>query len=73
MVQQGSPTFSLSKEDWKKICKGAVIALLGAFLTYGSDVILNLDLGNYAALVTAIWSVLVNLGWKWIANNQTKK
>lgn len=69
----GSPAFHLGSEDWKKISKGAVIALLGAVLTYSSDVFLQLDFGGKAPLVTAIWSVLVNVGWKWISSNETKK
>jgi len=70
MVDKASPAYKLNKADLKKIGKGAVIALLGAILTYGSDIILNIDFGNYAVLVTAIWSILVNVGWKWISNNK---
>jgi hypothetical protein len=66
---KGSPRFKLNKEDLKKIGKGGIIAVLGAVLTYGSEVILNLDLGNKTAIVTAVWSILVNAGWKWIRSN----
>jgi hypothetical protein len=72
MAEQKSPAFKLNKEDLSKIGKGAVIAVLGALLTYGSDIVLNVDWGNKAAIVTAIWSILVNAGWKWIANNKKK-
>jgi len=66
---KGSPRFKLNKEDLKKIGKGGIIAVLGAVLTYGSEVILNLDLCNKTAIVTAVWSILVNAGWKWIRSN----
>jgi hypothetical protein len=67
-----SPKFKLNHTDMKKVGKGAIIAILGAILTYGSDIILNIDFGDKAVLVGAIWSVLVNFCWKWISNNQTK-
>ena len=61
-----SKRFELNKEDLIKIGKGAIIAILGAVLTYGSSIISSIDFKGYAAIVTAIWSILVNAGWKWI-------
>lgn len=66
----GSSRFHLNNEDWKKIYKGAFIAILGAILTYGTDIIMGVDFGRNAPIITAIWSILVNVGWKWIKNNQ---
>jgi len=56
--------------DWKKIGKGLLIALAGAFLTYGTEVIPGIDLGWTTPLVVAGWSVIVNAVRKWIASNQ---
>lgn len=58
--------YTLCKEDAKKIGKGAVIAILGALLTYLSEVIVDVDFGQYTPIVMAIWSVLVNIVRKWV-------
>jgi hypothetical protein len=65
-----STSFSLATEDWQKVGKGAVIAILGAVLTYGTSLIPTVNFGNYTPLAVALWSVLVNLGWKYVKNNQ---
>lgn len=66
-----SNTFlTLVTEDWKKVGKGAVIAVIGALLTYGTTFVTTYSFGNYTPLVVAVWSVLVNLGWKCIKSNQ---
>ena len=71
-INTGSPSYSTNSADWKKIGKGAIIAILGAVLTYGSSIIGHVDFTYYTPLVTAVWSVIVNAGWKFIANNQVK-
>lgn len=67
-----SEFLQLSNTDYKKIGKGAIIAILGALLTYGSDIILNINFGTYTPIAVAVWSILVNAGWKWIQNNKNK-
>jgi len=66
----GSPRFTLNREDYKKIGKGALIAILGALLTYGSEVVGSVDFGEYMPFVVAAWSVIVNAGWKYIQNKK---
>ena len=61
--------FNLNLIDWQKIGKGLLIALAGAFLTYGTETIPGIDLGWLTPLVVAGWSVIVNLLRKWIPDN----
>lgn len=67
MVVQ-STKYKLNKEDLKKIGKGALIAFAGTALTLASDLIPNIDWGQYKVIVVPIASVLVNAGLKWYAN-----
>ena len=46
---------------WGKVFKGALIAATGAVLTYGTEALGNVDLGDATPVVTAGWSVLVNV------------
>jgi hypothetical protein len=60
----------VKREDWLKVGKGAGIAVSGALLSYTStQVVPQLDeAGNFnAMLLSAAFSVLVNLGRKWLA------
>lgn len=66
----GSGKFELNAQDITKIGKGAVIALLGALLTYLAQVLPNIDFGAWTPLIAALAAVLVNIGWKWIKDNQ---
>ena len=66
---KGSKPLKLNKEDLIKILKGAIIAGLGVALTYLSASITDSDFGNYTALVTAAWSVVVNAVNRWISDN----
>lgn len=56
----------MTKEHATKIIKGAGIALGGALLAYLSQVIPNEDFGKYTPLVTAAFSILINIGLKYI-------
>ena len=61
METQPSPHFTLNVEDLKKIGVGAGIALGGALLTYFTTVVTNTDFGEWTPVVTAGWSVFVNI------------
>ena len=50
----------LNKEQWTKIAKGAVIAVLGAVATYIVQASTSMDFGQMTPLVVAGLSVLVN-------------
>ncbi len=65
-----SNKFKLESVDWKKIGKGAMIALGGALLTYLADTIPTINLSpEIKPLVVALFSVLINAGRKLIKDN----
>ena len=56
-----SKKLELNKEDGMKILKGLGIALGGAAITYGLEIIPNVDFGvAYTPMVVAISSILLN-------------
>jgi len=61
--------FILSKEDWLSIGKGALVATVGALLTYFTAYFSGANFGQYTPIVVAIWSVVANVARKWIAQN----
>lgn len=61
-----SKRFKLNLVDLKKIGVGALIAIIGAALTYGSEIITEVDFGVYTPMVMASWSVLVNIVRKFL-------
>lgn len=63
-----SKRFKLNKEDGIKIAKGAGIAVAGALLTFGADLIPMIDFGQYDAMVAALLMILINAGLKWYAD-----
>lgn len=66
-----SPVGTLNKTDWKKIAVGAGIAVAGAALTYLTEVIPTVDLGEvWTPIVMAGWSVLANIVRKWLTSTQ---
>ena len=58
--------YSLNKEDAKKIGKGAIIAVSGAFLAYALQVVGQIDFGNNTLIVVPILTILINAGLKFI-------
>jgi hypothetical protein len=74
---QGSPPFSLSADDWKKIGIGAVLSMLGALATFiGVELLPTLkenvadDLGLLLyTLLAAAAPVVLNVARKWIGDN----
>lgn len=62
-----SKRFRLNKEDLIKILIGLCIAMAGAGLTYLTDIIANVDFGEYTPMAVAGWSVIVNLVRKLIS------
>lgn len=65
-----SKKYSLNKEDFKRIGIGALVALVGALLTYLETLIPNVDFGNWTPVAVAINSILANAVRKYIADNQ---
>lgn len=64
-----SKKYELNKEDLVKIGKGAGIALAGCLLTYLTEIIGDVDFGEFTSMVTALWSVVVNFVSKFLKDN----
>jgi hypothetical protein len=60
---------TLNKEDFKRIGLGAIVAVVGALMTYLSQVITTIDFGAYTPIVVAFWGVIANIVRKWLTNN----
>lgn len=65
-----SPKYTLNQEDFKKIYIGALMAISGALLTYVTQVIGQIDFGEYTPIVVAMWSIFVNITRKYIVENK---
>lgn len=65
-----SEKYQLTWNDMGKIGKGLLIALAGAGLTYLTEQIPNVELGEWTPIVVAIWSVIVNAARKWLAETR---
>ena len=65
--------FSLNVADWLKIGKGALIASVGAGLTYLSANVMGADFGMYTPVVVAGWSIFVNIAKKFLEESAKPK
>lgn len=65
-----SKRFSLNKQDGVKILIGAGVAALGAILTYGTEVIAQIDFGAYTPVVVALWGIIVNTARKFLSESK---
>lgn len=61
-----SKRFELNSVDWKSIGMGALKVMLGALLTYVSQVISGFDFGIYTPAVMWVMTTLLNIGWKFV-------
>lgn len=61
-----SPKFSLNRDDAVSILKGLMVALIGAGLTYFSQIIAKTDFGQYTPIIVAVYSVIANIVRKWL-------
>jgi NAD(P)-dependent dehydrogenase (short-subunit alcohol dehydrogenase family) len=66
----------MTQSEWKSVARGAGIALAGALLAYGAEVVVPMlqQSGSAALLMlSASMSVGINIGRKWIAARQLLK
>ena len=61
-----SEKYQLNKKDGLKILKGLAIAMGGAVLTFATEMIPQVEWGQWTPVVVAASSVLINAVWKWI-------
>lgn len=64
-----SKLYKLNQEDLKKIGVGALVAVVGALLTYFSETIASVDFGDLTPVVMALWSVVANIVRKFLTNS----
>ena len=67
MTEKRSISGSLNWTDIRKVLIGAVLAAIGAALTYLSEWISGTDFGEWTPIVVAVWSVVANFLRKLIA------
>lgn len=65
-----SQRYTLNKEDLKKIGIGALMAILGALLTYVTETIGQVELGDYTPIVVAVWSIVANIARKYLLESK---
>ena len=58
--------FTFTQEKLLSILKGAVIAMVGALLTYLTKVISGEDFQEFTPLIMAGWSIVANVVKKYI-------
>jgi hypothetical protein len=61
-----SKKFTLNKEDLIKIGVGALVAIAGAATVYFSEVISQVDFGQWTPVAVAAASILINASRKFI-------
>lgn len=65
-----SKRYRLNTEDLYKILIGACIAMGGAFLTYLSAVVYEIDFGVWTPMVTALLAIFINAARKFLEERE---
>ena len=56
--------YTLGKEDLEKIAKGAIIAVGGALLTYLTNILTQVNFGDFTGIAVAVGGIIINTCWK---------
>lgn len=62
--------YTLNKQDFQKIGKGALIAVGGALATYLVQMIGQVDFGEYTPVIVAVGSILINAITKYLSGDK---
>lgn len=65
-MKKTNNAFSFNGIDWKKVATGALVAIAGALLTYGTAFFTGTDFGPYTPIVVAVWGIVANVARKYI-------
>lgn len=57
---------TMTKDNWKKVGRGALIAMGGALLTYLAQFISSTDFGVWTPLVVSIGGIIINMGREYL-------
>jgi hypothetical protein len=63
---------TLNQDDLKKLGIGLLVAVGGAILTYLESSVPTIDFGAWTPIVVSLNSVIVNIGRKWLTDEQGK-
>ena len=64
-IMKASKKYKLNSDDSKKILKGALISCGAALMTYGLELLPQIDFGGNTLLIVAIMGPLINAGKKY--------
>lgn len=57
---------TMTKDNWLKVGKGALIAVGGALLTYAAQFISDTDFGQWTPVVVSLGGILINMGREYL-------
>ncbi len=66
----GPTSFTFKGINWGKVGAGALVAVAGALLTYGTQWVTGQDFGQYTPLVMTVWTIISNVVRKWTSQNE---
>lgn len=66
----GETSFSFKGIVWGRVAAGAGVAIVGALLTYITSWLTGQDFGASTPVVMSVWTVLANIGRKWVSDNE---
>lgn len=66
----GPTSFSFKGINWGKVGIGALVAIVGALLTYITAWLGHFDFGAYTPVVMSVWTVIANIGRKFVSDNE---
>ena len=64
----GDSSFSFKGINWNKVGAGALVAVVGALLTYITSWVTGENFGTYTPVIVAIWTTIANIGRKWVSS-----
>lgn len=57
---------TMTKDNWLKVGRGALIAVGGALLTYLAQFISDTDFGQWTPVVVSLGGILINMGREYL-------
>lgn len=66
----GPTSFSFKGIHWGKVGAGALVAVVGALLTYLTSWIAGENFGAYTPIIVGIWTIIANVGRKWVSDQE---
>ena len=64
----GPTSFTFAGINWGRVGAGALVAVVGALLTYGTAWVTGENFGSYTPIVVGVWTIVANIARKWTSN-----